>query len=59
METDNTGLDLSGAVGSAVVLLLVAAVELAQLLLPGPPRLAGLGGAAGARGLGRLGAVAA
>lgn len=44
---------------SAVVLLLVAAVQLAQLLLSHPPGFVGLGGAAGARGLGRLGAVAA
>lgn len=49
----------TGSLGSAIVLLLVAAVELAELLLPGPPCLAGLGGTAGARGLGRLGAVAA
>lgn len=44
---------------SAVVLLLIATVELAQLLLAHPPGFVGLGGAAGARGLGRLGTVAA
>lgn len=44
---------------SAVVLLLIATVQLAQLLLSHPPGLVGFGRAAGARGLGRLGAVAA
>lgn len=44
---------------SAGVLLLVAQVELSQLPFPNPPRLVGLGGAAGARGLGGFGALAA
>lgn len=44
---------------SARVLLLVAQVELSQLPFPNPARLVGLGGAAGARGLRRLGALAA
>lgn len=44
---------------SAIVLLLVAAVELTQLFLPSTTGLVGLGGAAGACGLGRLGAVTA
>ena len=44
---------------SAHVLLLVAQVELSQLPLPHPPRLVGFGGAAGAGGLRRLGALAA
>lgn len=42
-----------------VVLLLVASVELAQLLLPLAARFVGFGGAAGAHGLGGLGALAA
>lgn len=44
---------------SAVVLLLIAQVQLAQLPLSHPPSFVGLGGAAGARGLGGFGAVAA
>lgn len=44
---------------SAIVLLLIAPVQLSQLLLSHPPSLVGFGWAAGARGLGWLGAVAA
>lgn len=45
--------------GSAVVLLLIATVQLTQLLLSHPSGFVGFGGTAGASGLGRLGAVAA
>lgn len=44
---------------STVVLLLISTVQLPQLLLSHPSSLVGFGGAAGASGLGRLGAVAA
>lgn len=49
---------LSG-LASAIVLLLIAPVQLSQLLLSHPPSLVGFGWAAGACGLGWLGAVAA
>lgn len=45
--------------GSAIVLLLVAQVELPQFPLPYTARLVGACGAAGTRGLGRFGALTA